>query len=52
MLPYTPLHHLLLSEHGGIPLVMTSGNQSDEPISYDDRNECRRQLLPHPRSAD
>ncbi|MGE4561241.1 MAG: carbamoyltransferase HypF, partial [Desulfobulbus sp.] len=33
MLPYTPLHHLLLGEPG-IPevLVMTSGNRSDEPI--------------------
>ncbi len=32
MLPYTPLHHLLLSAVG-IPLVMTSGNLSDEPIA-------------------
>ena len=32
MLPYTPLHHLLLSAFGG-PLVMTSGNRSDEPIA-------------------
>ncbi|HEY9244125.1 MAG TPA: Sua5/YciO/YrdC/YwlC family protein, partial [Streptosporangiaceae bacterium] len=32
MLPYTPLHHLLLRAVGGIPLVMTSGNRSDEPI--------------------
>ena len=31
MLPYTPLHHLLL-EGVGVPLVMTSGNLSDEPI--------------------
>jgi hydrogenase maturation protein HypF len=31
MLPYTPLHHLLLSEFGA-PLVATSGNLSDEPI--------------------
>ncbi len=31
MLPYTPLHHLLL-ETVGVPLVMTSGNLSDEPI--------------------
>jgi hydrogenase maturation protein HypF len=31
MLPYTPLHHLLL-EVVGRPLVMTSGNASDEPI--------------------
>ncbi len=32
MLPYTPLHHLLLSAVN-IPLVMTSGNLSDEPIA-------------------
>lgn len=32
MLPYTPLHHLLLAEVGR-PLVMTSGNLSDEPIA-------------------
>ncbi|HCW76890.1 MAG TPA: carbamoyltransferase HypF [Candidatus Marinimicrobia bacterium] len=31
MLPYTPLHHLLLS-HFGKPLVMTSANLSEEPI--------------------
>jgi hydrogenase maturation protein HypF len=31
MLAYTPLHHLLLRESGG-PLVMTSGNLSEEPI--------------------
>jgi hydrogenase maturation protein HypF len=33
MLPYSPLHHLLL--HGHLKsLVMTSGNLSDEPIAY------------------
>jgi hydrogenase maturation protein HypF len=31
MLPYTPLHHLLMQELG-IPVVATSGNVSDEPI--------------------
>jgi [NiFe] hydrogenase maturation protein HypF len=30
-LPYTPLHHLLLGDIG-VPLVMTSGNLSDEPM--------------------
>lgn len=34
MLPYTPLHLLLLAETG--PLVMTSGNMSDEPVAIDD----------------
>jgi hydrogenase maturation protein HypF len=32
MLPYTPLHHLLLAE-ADRPLVMTSGNLSEEPIA-------------------
>lgn len=31
-LPGTPLHHLLLDSFGG-PLVMTSGNLSEEPIA-------------------
>ena len=35
MLPYTPLHHLLMRAVA-CPLVMTSGNMSDEPIAYDD----------------
>ncbi|MFG1639245.1 carbamoyltransferase HypF [Amycolatopsis sp. NPDC049252] len=34
MLPYTPLHHLLLEETG--PIVLTSANVSDEPIVYRD----------------
>ena len=34
MLPYTPLHNLLLKEVG-LPLVMTSGNLSEEPIAKD-----------------
>src|ERR687898_1588484 len=36
MLAYTPLHHLLIAD-AGIPLVMTSGNNSDEPIAYRDQ---------------
>lgn len=32
MLPYTPVHHLLLQE-GFMALVMTSGNLSEEPIA-------------------
>ncbi|MEP6471165.1 MAG: carbamoyltransferase HypF [Acidobacteriota bacterium] len=35
MLPYTPLHHLLLAD-GPPVLVMTSGNVSEEPIAKDD----------------
>jgi hydrogenase maturation protein HypF len=42
MLPYTPLHHLLCYD-AGRPLVMTSGNRSDEPIVTDDE-EARLQL--------
>ncbi len=41
MLAYTPLHVLLLEGHGG-PLVMTSGNASDEPIAFDDADAVRR----------
>lgn len=41
MLPYTPLHHLLCHDLGG-PLVMTSGNRSDEPIAIDDGDARRR----------
>jgi hydrogenase maturation protein HypF len=41
MLPYTPLHYLLLKEVK-IPLIMTSGNISEEPISYEDGDAlCR-----------
>jgi len=41
MLPYTPLHHLLLAEVGAT-LVMTSGNVSDEPIAYEDADALGR----------
>jgi hydrogenase maturation protein HypF len=42
MLPYTPLHHLLADALGSIPLVMTSGNRSDEPIAYQDEDALER----------
>ncbi len=41
MLPYSPLHHLLLADVG-LPLVMTSGNVSDEPIAYRDEDALER----------
>jgi hydrogenase maturation protein HypF len=40
-LPYTPLHHLLLDAIGG-PIVLTSGNLSDEPIVTDDEEALIR----------
>lgn len=40
-LPYSPLHHLLLSEFGG-PLVATSGNISGEPVLMDNGEAQRR----------
>jgi hydrogenase maturation protein HypF len=49
MLPYTPMHHLLLRAFAdavgaGRPaaLVLTSGNLSDEPIAYQDDDATRR----------
>jgi len=40
MLPYTPLHYLLLEPANDNPpvWVMTSGNLSDEPIAYKDQD--------------
>jgi hydrogenase maturation protein HypF len=42
MLPYSPLHHLLVGDLG-VPLVMTSGNVSDEPIAFED-DDARERL--------
>lgn len=41
MLPYTPVHHLLLADLG-IAVVATSGNLSDEPICIDEREAVER----------
>jgi hydrogenase maturation protein HypF len=47
MLPYTPLHLLLLEPDIGYPdlWVMTSGNLSEEPIAYQDE-DARQRLAP------
>ena len=41
MLPYTPLHHLLMTELK-FPVVATSGNLSDEPICTDEHEALQR----------
>jgi hydrogenase maturation protein HypF len=41
MLPHSPLHHLLAAD-AGEPLVMTSGNVSEEPIAYRDSEAMER----------
>ncbi|MGC8744701.1 MAG: carbamoyltransferase HypF [Verrucomicrobiia bacterium] len=41
MLPYTPLHHILMRETGK-PVVATSGNISDEPICVDEKEAIER----------
>ena len=44
MLPYTPLHHLLMAQLDE-PLVLTSGNVTNEPQCIDN-DEARRRLGP------
>jgi hydrogenase maturation protein HypF len=41
MLPYTALHHILLCDLG-FPIVATSGNLSDEPICFDEKEALSR----------
>lgn len=41
MLPYTPLHHLLMDELD-FPVVATSGNQTSEPICIDETEALSR----------
>ena len=41
LLPYSPIHHLLLGELR-FPVVATSGNLSDEPICIDEREALER----------
>ncbi len=41
MLPYAPLHHVLMEELA-VPLVATSGNLSDEPICIEEKEALAR----------
>jgi hydrogenase maturation protein HypF len=41
MLPYSPLHHLLMREYPH-PVVATSGNRGDEPIAIDNDEATER----------
>ncbi|MBA3885831.1 MAG: carbamoyltransferase HypF [Acidobacteria bacterium] len=41
MLPYTPLHHMLVRDYGGA-LVMTSGNRAGDPLAFEDEDAWTR----------
>jgi len=41
MLPYSPLHHLLMAQYP-FPVVATSGNRSDEPIAIENDEALER----------
>jgi len=41
MLPYSPLHHLLMAQYP-FPVVATSGNRADEPIAIENDEVCER----------
>lgn len=41
MLPYSPLHHLLMAQYP-FPVVATSGNRADEPIAIENEEACER----------
>lgn len=42
MLPYTPLHYMMLQDEDLLALVMTSGNISEEPIAIDNEEAFER----------
>ncbi len=42
MLPYTPLHHLILKEGDFLALIMTSGNTSGQPLCYRNQEALAR----------
>ena len=57
MLPYTPLHHVLLMRGLRRPVVATSGNLAEEPICTDEHDALRparrhRRSVPGARPAD
>ncbi|MDH5755119.1 MAG: carbamoyltransferase HypF [Nitrospinota bacterium] len=42
MLPYTPLHHLIMSDAFLGAMIMTSANNSDEPIVFKDEDALEK----------